>query len=127
MQSLNRNSTARSTLCCLVKSAVAASLVMVLSGCAHQMLEARGAGGPAVRFSFEAPQAKEVSIVADFTGWRPISMKRTGGTWSFEIPLPPGRYVYGFLVDRRSWEPDPWATLLDEDSFGKRNSVLVVE
>ena len=80
-----------------------------------------------MRFSFKAPQAKEISIVADFTGWRPESMKRTGGTWSFEIPLPSGRYVYGFLVDRRSCEPDPWATLLDEDSFGMRNSVLIVE
>jgi 1,4-alpha-glucan branching enzyme len=80
-----------------------------------------------VRFAYEAARAKEVSVVGDFTRWKPLPMKRSGQTWFLEIALPPGRYLYAFLVDKRIWQPDPWATSFDEGSLGKKNSVLIVE
>jgi 1,4-alpha-glucan branching enzyme len=104
-------------------------LGLLLFGCAHQWQqtgEARDARIP-VRFTHEDLRAKEVSLVADFTGWKPQMMTKSGETWSLEFPLPPGRYLYAFLVNGRTWKPDPWALLFDEDSFGKKNSVLIVE
>jgi hypothetical protein len=49
-------------------------------------------------FEFEA----QCHLVADFTQWKPIPMKREGDNLDFTltIPLPPGRtYFYYFQVD----------------------------
>lgn len=80
-----------------------------------------------INFRYEHPAAKNVAIVANFTRWTPRPMVRTGGIWSFQISLPPGRYLYAFLVDGQAWHLDPGAMLFDDDDFGKRNSVLLVE
>jgi hypothetical protein len=104
------------------------SLFLLPSGCAYQLRQTREAAeGLPVLFRYEEPGAKEVSIVADFTRWEPQPMVGKGGTWSFEVPLSPGRYLYGFLVDGQFWKADPGAMLFDDDGFGKRNSVLLVE
>lgn len=54
-------------------------------------------------------------------------MVKKQGTWLIELALPPGRYLYAFLVDGGEWQTDPGAVLFDDDGFGKKNSVLIVE
>lgn len=81
-----------------------------------------------VLFTFTG-MAKSVCLSGDFNDWSPdsrcLEKKRDG--WQIEILLAPGRYRYGFLLDGKEWVPDPGALLNEEDGFGRKNSVLVVE
>jgi len=73
-----------------------------------------GAGGVTLRnlrFTYKNSKAKEVSIRADFTGWRAKPMVRdSAGVWIYDDKLAPGEYAYAFAVnngDRISIIPDP--------------------
>jgi hypothetical protein len=56
-----------------------------------------------IKFSYRNSKAKQVSIRADFTGWKAQTMTRdSGGVWSFQAALPPGEYAYCFTVDGRA-------------------------
>ncbi len=79
-----------------------------------------------VRFHLRAPDAKSVALAGEFNKWRlnEILLSRSdGGEWSVEVPLPPGTYVYMFVVDGREWVPDPEADAYRDDGFGSKNSV----
>ena len=82
-----------------------------------------------VRFALVAPYAAEVSLVGDFNRWNPraLPMRRIadGRTWVLDVPLPPGRHVYAFVVDG-DLTPDPAAPHAGEDDFGVQNSVVLV-
>ena len=82
-----------------------------------------------VRFSLNAPDAAQVSIVGDFNDWNPttLPMRRSadGRVWEVEVRLPLGRYNYAFMVDGRL-APDPGAPSTADDDFGTPNSVLMV-
>jgi len=45
------------------------------------------------------------------------------GEWQVEVPLRAGTYAYMFVVDGRTWLPDPDADAYRDDGFGSRNSV----
>lgn len=81
-----------------------------------------------VLFTFSG-KAETVCLSGDFNDWSPDSHCLKGGSdrWGIEIFLSPGRYSYGFLLDGEEWVPDPGALMNEEDGFGKKNSVLVVE
>lgn len=94
---------------------------------------ARHAAGPAdaavtVRLTFYSPQARSVAVAGDFNKWRTDSdeMKRIDGMWSVDLKLTPGVYAYSFVVDGRSWVPDPAASTYEDDGLGSRNAVLRV-
>ncbi|MDB4913431.1 MAG: glycoside hydrolase family 13 domain protein [Gemmatimonadetes bacterium] len=82
-----------------------------------------------VRFDLIAPSATRVTIVGDFNKWNPeaLPMQRSadGKRWEIEVPLPPGRYSYGFVVDGLLTR-DPAAPQSASDDFGIPNSVLTV-
>jgi hypothetical protein len=82
-----------------------------------------------VRFSLNAPNAAQVSIVGDFNDWNPttLPMRRSadGRVWEVEVRLPLGRYTYSFMVDGRLAR-DPEAPSTTDDGFGTPNSVLMV-
>jgi 1,4-alpha-glucan branching enzyme len=82
-----------------------------------------------VFFSLKAPDAKAVSVVGDFNGWRadlhPMKMNDTG-EWGKQLFLPPGRYEYKFVVDGQWWE-DPACEQKSQNQYGTCNSVVVVE
>ena len=84
-----------------------------------------------VQFALVAPTASQVTVVGDFNGWDPAAtpMKklRAGETWTAAIAVPEGRYTYAFVIDGRTWVPDPDAPLAPGDGFGVASSVLVVE
>lgn len=55
-----------------------------------------------VNFNFDATEASEVFLCADFTAWNknPLSLEKTGeGLFSKTLFLPKGEYKYYFLVD----------------------------
>ncbi len=83
-----------------------------------------------VTFKIDRPDASEVSLIGEFNNWSPDAtpMRLTGsGTWSVKMMLPPGKYSYKFLIDRRQKLPDPAATGTEPDGFGGTNSVKTVK
>jgi 1,4-alpha-glucan branching enzyme len=107
-------------------TAPAASVGGGLAVAASEPVEA--AGGPVlVQFRLEAPDARDVRLAADFTGWRPAhALHRSAtGVWTVVVAVAPGVHEYGFVVDGERWTPDPLAPQVD-DGFGGSNSRLDV-
>ena len=112
---------------------VAGSLLYVLpsSSVATPPMAARTApDSPMVQFGFVAPHASSVALVGDFNDWdpkaTPLRAASTGGVWSVEVPVPPGRHLYAFVVDGTVWRPDPAAPKATAEDFGQPNSALTV-
>lgn len=87
-------------------------------------------GSPIVQFGFVAPHASSVALVGDFNNWdpkaTPLRAASTGGVWSVEVPIQPGRHLYAFVVDGTVWRPDPAAPKATGEDFGEPNSALIV-
>jgi hypothetical protein len=87
-------------------------------------------GSPLVQFGFVAPHAASVALVGDFNNWdpkaTPLRAASTGGVWSVEVPIQPGRHLYAFVVDGTVWRPDPAAPQATGEDFGEPNSALTV-
>jgi hypothetical protein len=86
--------------------------------------------GDAIRFDLTLPSsAREVALVGDFNGWdehaTPMIRRRNDGAWSANVPLPPGRHVYAFVVDGRQWLVDPLAPQVPDEGYGPANAVVV--
>ena len=116
---------------------LAGSVLYVLpeSPRAPQAAIARNAARPApsspiVQFGFMAPHASSVALVGDFNNWdpkaTPLRAASTGGVWSVEVPISPGRHLYAFVVDGSVWRPDPAAPKATGEDFGEPNSALTV-
>lgn len=92
----------------------------------HQEADAK----QVISFVFHSPQANSVAVVGSFNEWSPQgnAMRRLeNGAWILTLPLNAGRYSYVFLVDGQLLEPDPRAAMGEDDGFGTRNSILIVE
>jgi hypothetical protein len=117
-------------------AAAAAALLLVLGGMAAGVALKRGTapsapeGSQLVHFALVAPSASHVAVVGDFNGWDPRAtpMRKlgSGATWTAAISVREGRYAYEFVIDGRTWMPDPTAPLAPGDGFGHESSVLVV-
>lgn len=87
-------------------------------------------GPEGVTFTHEAPHARDVHLAGDFNGWHPAQdamTKDKAGTWTLTIPLKPGRYEYKFIIDGgETWKHDVTNPLWVSDSYGGRNSVLII-
>ncbi len=70
-----------------------------------------------------------VCLSGDFNDWSSEShcLQRNGNAWSIQVALPPGRYRYGFVVDKSEWACDPYGLIQEDDGFGKKNSVLLID
>ena len=83
----------------------------------------RSSASNGVLFILPASGAKAVSVVGSFSEWEPVALSDDDhdGIWTTEIPLPPGRYEYAFIIDGRWFGQDPSA---DEyvRSFGEYSS-----
>jgi hypothetical protein len=79
------------------------------------------------QFVLRAPDAKNVALAGDFTGWQPAyTMTRSEpGVWIVVVPLDPGIHQYSFVVDGERWIPDPAAPAIN-DGFGGTNSRIAV-
>ncbi|MEP7066112.1 MAG: isoamylase early set domain-containing protein [Gemmatimonadota bacterium] len=100
------------------------------SGAEPRTVAHAAASSPVVQFGFTAPNASSVALVGDFNDWdpkaTPLRAASTGGVWSVEVPIPPGRHLYAFVVDGKVWRPDPAAPKAPGDDFGQPNSALTV-
>ena len=103
------------------------------------LLEAEGTitqlkGEDSVRFDLRLPgsgrnAALDVALVGDFNGWderaTPMLRRKGDGTWSAEVALAPGRHVYAFVVNGKSWLVDPLAPQVPDAGYGPANAVMV--
>lgn len=82
-----------------------------------------------VRLVLFAPDAEEVHVAGSFNDWQPAASpleQATDGTWVVRLPLKRGRYEYMFVVDGKTWVPDPTASITIPDEFGRANAILDV-
>ncbi|MBW2091522.1 MAG: glycogen-binding domain-containing protein [Deltaproteobacteria bacterium] len=86
--------------------------------------------GTPVVFSLDMPEASSVAVIGSFNQWSPngYEMKRENerGSWTLVTSLKKGRYIYAFLVDGRLVVPDSQAVLHQDDGFGNKNSILII-
>lgn len=73
----------------------------------------------------EFPDAEEVIITGNFTGWSEENnrMIRRDGKWVFPMYLTPGKYTYRFKADG-VWSTDPENPLKEDNGLGEFNSVI---
>ena len=75
-------------------------------------------------------QARRVSVVGDFNGWDPTAtpmlQRVPNSLWEASARIPSGRVEYAFVLDGKTWIPDPNAPRAPASEFGTRNSVLTV-
>jgi len=80
-------------------------------------------------FALLTPRTTEsVALAGSFNDWDPkrTPMKDAGnGLWKVEVPLPPGRHEYRFVVDGQ-WISDPNARDSAPNPHGESNSVINV-
>lgn len=88
-------------------------------------------GGKAVLFTLNMPGASKVELVGSFNRWKPGTLHMRWDEerklWALFVELEKGRHAYAFLVDGKNLVSDPSALLGEEDGFGNRNSILVIE
>jgi 1,4-alpha-glucan branching enzyme len=79
-------------------------------------------------FQIEAPDARDVHLVGEFTGWEAgaIKLKKSkNGNWKATVALPAGTHQYRFMVDGK-WCDDPSATERIINAFGTQNCIGAV-
>lgn len=91
---------------------------------------AGAAGAPAdpVDFALAAPQARQVWLAGEMTGWDAAKRAMTrgeDGTWRLRLDLAPGQWLYKFVVDGR-WVHDPATPDHDADGQGGQHSFVFV-
>ena len=87
--------------------------------------------GAAVTFTLNMPDASNVDVIGSFNQWTPNGFQmhwdKGRGLWILSVQLENGRYEYAFLVDGKSIVPDPKALMQQDDGFGNKNSILIIE
>ena len=80
-----------------------------------------------IQFRLDAPEAQQVALAGDFTGWQAeYQLTRSApGIWTIVVPLQQGVHEYAFIVDGNRWTPDPLAPAV-QDGFGGTNSRVAV-
>ncbi len=93
--------------------------------------EASNPKAQTVVFSLKLAGASRVELIGSFNHWRPgdflMKWNESRKAWMVTLDLDKGRYEYAFLVDGEKVLPDPSALVNEDDGFGNRNSVLVIE
>lgn len=87
-------------------------------------------GAVPVQFTLDLPAASSVAVVGDFNEWSttaaPMQQLPGSAVWTATLVLSPGRHVYAFVVDGKTWMADPRAPRAADSDFGKPGSVLLV-
>ncbi|MFQ5593815.1 MAG: S8 family serine peptidase, partial [Anaerolineae bacterium] len=83
-----------------------------------------------ITFLLHDHAVRQVEVVGSWDGWHtPALMAKQieSGIWQADQqPLPPGRYVYKYLLDGERWLDDPSNPHKAPDGSGGLNSVLVI-
>ncbi len=126
------------------------AVLVLLAGCSYTRILRNRLPTPhrvddfehAVRFVYEAPQARHVNLCGnwDENGWcgtqasgrfdhaiAALQDDDKDGIWEVVIPLKPGRYLYKYAIDWGiRWESDQNNPLGEEDGYGGVNSILIL-
>lgn len=72
----------------------------------------------------------DVYAIGDFNNWQKeekYKLRKVGDDiWSLNIPLEKGKYRYKFLAGE-TWLADPHNKLAEDDSFGGKNSLIIID
>lgn len=70
-------------------------------------------------------QARSIYLSGSFNNWTTaqLPMQKNDSGWVVNIKIPPGKYLYKYIIDGR-WTEDPNNNLYESDGRGGRNSVL---
>ncbi|MBU1810693.1 MAG: AAA family ATPase [Candidatus Omnitrophica bacterium] len=71
----------------------------------------------------------EVYVAGNFNNWQKeerYKLRKMGEIWSINLSLEKGKYCYKFLTGD-TWLTDPHNKLAENDSFGGKNSLLLVD
>jgi 1,4-alpha-glucan branching enzyme len=83
-----------------------------------------------VRFAFVDTAAQSVAIAGSFNNWspsaHPLARGQARGAWTAVVSLPPGEYLFMYVVNGTEWVTPPRAEDYADDGFGAKNGVLVV-
>lgn len=107
---------------------VAAALTPMTTG-PTPLVAVGGSSARPIMFELDAPAARTVQVIGDFNDWsRNASSMQRGidGRWRVTTLLPPGRYIYAFLIDGQRFERDPLRDPIEDRDFGVTGSELVV-
>lgn len=78
----------------------------------------------------KAKNIEEAYVVGDFNKWQKDEKyklrKISNDIWNLNIPLDKGKYRYKFVAGN-SWIADPYNKMTEDDSFGGKNSLIIVE
>ncbi len=110
-------------------SVLLVALLMVASASAGDEELGPRATPEGIVFTFEAPDAADVTIAGEFNGWSPTKdhlQEIGGGLWQIVLPLKPGRYEYKFVIDGTVWQEDPYSPGYVPDPYEGRNSVIII-
>jgi hypothetical protein len=66
------------------------------------------------------------SIAGDFTGWKPVPMRREGAHWTYTAKLEPGVYHYSLVGEDGVWFVPESVPGRQDDGMGGHVAVLVV-
>ena len=81
-----------------------------------------------VTFEYDVPDAREVALVADFSNWNPLPMKKAkkaGSPFRIKIRLPKdSEYQFRYYVDKSVWVNDDRADAYWANEYGESNSVV---
>lgn len=77
-----------------------------------------GAGRRTIRI--EAPGARRVELMGDFTEWKVVTLQpaRLGGAWELTLPLPSGSHRFNVRVDGGDWGIPLGVTAITDDFDG---------
>jgi len=108
---------------------LAAALVIALVSSLVTLGVLKSSSTVSIRFVLSAPEARTVTLVADFNNWSPegysLSRSQQSGEWELVVPLRKGRsYVYNFVIDGEEWLPDPSVQGTIDDGLGGQASFI---
>ena len=99
-----------------------------LLSCLAALLFAVAVRADPVTFALAAPQARQVFLAGEMTGWdahkQPMA-RDADGVWRLRLDLAPGQWLYKFIVDGR-WVHDPATPDHDADGQGGQHSFVFV-
>jgi len=76
-------------------------------------------------FLFDHPKAEKVYLAGTFNNWKTtqLPMRQTPSGWIVSLKLPPGKYLYKYIIDGK-WYDDSNNRQREDDLNGGRNSVF---